>query len=269
MIARPNMRLGDYLKPISSPSLDWITFLTLSSITCSRSDLVHISQLPNIGVLTIGPEVLADEIGLDDGVIRGWARTAATSNAFSMLRVLSCRSQKDITHRVFSHLNQLPALAILNVEECNLGPHHKSDALSYGWQYRTGNVLGECLVREGTAGAGWDSLMHASFQLGGSYNTRKLTAEGVEAIDGLPRLHLSLGGAPQPAAVDVTGSRSLRSFFRESLAVPLDCGISEASLNKRPLSEEESSGYHTARKRPAMRVSKRQDMEAVLMGLGG
>ena len=52
LIDRPNMRLSDYIKPISSTNFDWISLLTISYITCSRTDLVKISQLPNLGVLT-------------------------------------------------------------------------------------------------------------------------------------------------------------------------------------------------------------------------
>lgn len=52
IIDRPNMGLGEYIKPISSTKFDWISFLTLSYITCSRTDLVKISHLPNLGVLT-------------------------------------------------------------------------------------------------------------------------------------------------------------------------------------------------------------------------
>ena len=269
VVRRPDMRLGDYIKSISSPLIQWITFLTLSHITCTRTDLIQLWQLPNIGVLTIGPSVLAEEIGIDDGIIRSWARIAATSDAFSMLRVLSYRSQKDLTPAVFSHLALLPALAILYFEDCSLGSKHKTDALCHGWKYRTGKILSDCLVSGGSAGAGWDSVMHASFHMGGSYSTPAMTAEGVDAIDGLPRLHLSLGGSPQDAAVDMTGDRSLKSFYRAT-PIPIQSSqTTESSSHKRPLSQGQWSAIEKTHKRPSMRLSKQQNMETLLMGLGG
>ena len=269
VVSRPDMGLGDYIKSISSPSAQWITLLTLSHITCTRIDLIQLSQLPNIGVLTIGPNVLAEEIGIDDGIIRSWARIAATSDAFSVLRVLSCRSQKDMTHAVFSYLALLPALAIVNFEECNLGSKHKTDALCHGWKYRTGKILSDCLLSGGTTGARWDSVMHASFHMGGSYSTAAMIAQGVDAIDSLPRLHLSLGGSPQDAAVDVTGDRSLKSFYRTTPMAIQEAKTTAFSSHKRPLSQGQWSGTDKTYKRPSMRVSKQQNMEALLMGFGG
>lgn len=266
VIETPNIRLGNYIKPISSPSLDWITFLNLSNITCSRIDLIQISQLANIGALTIGPDVQAEEIGLDDSIIRSWARIAATSKAFSMLRVLGFRSQKDITYRIFSHLAQFPALAIFNVEDCNLGSQNMSNAVCHGWKYRTGKELSDCLVKGGTTEAAWDSVTHASFQLGAQYNVEALTAEGVEAIDGLPRLQLSLGGLPRPAAVDASGNGSLRSFYRSMLATPRENATTASSPKKRPWSQSQASAGNKAIKTPALRVSKQQNMEDLLMG---
>lgn len=34
VIARPNMKLGDYVVPLISPSFRWVTFLSLSNIIC-------------------------------------------------------------------------------------------------------------------------------------------------------------------------------------------------------------------------------------------
>lgn len=269
IIGRPNMRLGDYMKPLCSHRFDWITFLTLSNILCSRTDLVQVSQLPNVGVLTIGPNVLAEDIGLDDSIVRSWARTAETSDAFSMLRVFSCRSQQQITQAVFSHLNRLPALALFNVEDCGLGPQHRVDALHYGWQYKTGNHLSDLLVKGGTTRASWDSVMHACFQLGGSVSKGAITAEGVEAIDGLPRLHLSLGGNPHDAAIDAVGVGSMRSFYRLYISAPHNDEMLTSPVSKRPRSQIPTSGTKRPCTERRLRASQKQDMEALLMDFGG
>ena len=44
VIARPNMKLGDYVAPLISPSLQWITFLSLSNIACVRNANIDLSS---------------------------------------------------------------------------------------------------------------------------------------------------------------------------------------------------------------------------------
>ena len=269
VIERPNMRLGDYIKPASSSSLDWITFLTLSNISCARIDLIKISQLPNVGVLAIGPEVLAEDHGLDDGLIRTWARAAVTADAFSVLRVFCCRSQKNITPRVFSYITQFPALTILNVEDCDLNHQHKSDALGYGWKYRAGEVLRDCLVRSCTGGTDWDSGTHASFQLGGSSCREVLTAEAVNAIDQLPRLHLSIGGSLRAAAVGVIEKASMQSFYRTWLITSQEHNLLGSSLDERPSRHSQCLSSSKILRKLTVRSSKEQSLEAILLGTGG
>lgn len=257
------MRLIDYMKPTTSPSLNWITFLTLSNITCSRADLIQISQLVNLGNLTLGPAIQAPDIGLDDGIIRNWGRLAAESDAFSTLRVLNFRWQREITSRVFIHLNQFPALALFNVEECNLGPQEKPTAQQHGWKYKTGLELRDWLLKGGVKGPSWDSVVHACFRLGGEFSTESLTAEGVWAIDDLPVLHLSIGDAARDALVDFVGGRILRCFYRTMKYQGEE--VVRAS-NKRLFTEDQSK---VPRKKPIMRASKQQNMEDLLMRFGG
>ena len=268
-VERPNRGLGDYIKPICSPSFDWITFLTLSNITCARTDLIRISQLPNVGALTIGPDVVADEHGLDDGIVRTWARTAVTADAFTMLRVLCCRSQKDITHRVFSYLNQFPVLAIFNSENCDLTYQLNSDALRYGWKYRTGEVLSERLIKSGAKRTEWNSVVHASFQLGGSCCRESSMMPGVEAFDRLPRLHLSIGGLPRAAAESLAGDESIKSFYRTGAIASRSDNSLNSSLNKRRLGQSYFLSNRNVLKRPRIRSSKEQSIEASLSGIAG
>lgn len=281
VIENPNMKLGDYVSPLISPSFHWVTFLSLSNITCmyiseqlllyhmrsefsigSRTDLVQISQLTNLGVLTIGRNVTTTDIGLDDSIIRGWGRIATSSDAFSLLRVLNCRSQKNITAGVFAHLNQFPALSVFSVEDCNLGPKHKKEARSHGWSYKSGKDFSDRLVKGGLTDVGWDSIVYTSFQLGGAFSKRKVTAAGVEAIDAIPILHVSVGAAQADALVDVTGDRSLRVFYREQVDTV-------GFPNKRTLSQNTASSIKKSRKKPTLRASKQQKMEDLLTGLGG
>ena len=195
------------------------------------------------------------------GIIRSWGRIASSSGAFGLLRVLSCCSQKDITANVFAHLNQFPALSLFNVEDCNLGRKHRQAARNHGWNYKAGKDLGDWLVKDGATSTGWDSIVHATFQLGGAFSEKTLTAEGVEAINAIPVLHISLG-APQPVAlIDIIGNRSLRSYSRgwvDTIGHP----------NKRPLSQTLAPSINMSPKKPTMRASKQQKMVECLEGFG-
>ena len=258
------MGLMDYIKPTTSPSFNWITFLTLCNITCSRAELIQVTQLVNLGNLTIGPDIQAPDIGLDDSIIKAWARLTAESDVFSMLRVLNCRSQSNITPRVFTHLNQFPALALFTVEDCNLGPPEKPTALQCGWRYKTGEEFNDWLVKCGSKGTGWDSIVHACFRLGGEFSTDNLTEEGVRALSDLPVLHLSVGGAPQSAVVDVTGDRSLRCFYRTRWDQKEEEAVRVS--HQRLLTDAQPN---VVCKKPTIRASKQQNMEDLLIGFGG
>ena len=120
-------------------------------------------------------------------------------------------------------------------------------------------------MKGGTTGAGWDSIVHADFQLGGAFSEERLTAEGVETIDAIPVLHVSVGAAQSDEPVDVTGDGSLRTFYREridTIRFP----------NKRRLSQDIAPSIKMTRRKTTLRVvraSKQQNMEDLLTGFGG
>lgn len=259
------MTLAAYITPVTSPSFIWITFLTLSNVTCSRVDLVNVSKLTNLGTLTIGRGVRIGETGLDDSIVRAWSRAATEANAFSMLRVLVCRSQKEITLRSFAYFNHFPALALFIVEDCNFGPREKEPARTLGWKYRTGKDLSELFMASGLSDHKWDSTMHAAFRCGGAYGIDCMTAEGVEAIDLLPVLHFSLGGDPPDAALDTKRGERTRCFERVSrqIAAPMV----QNATTKRPVSEVAGISDQP-RKKPTVRASKQQSFDDLLSGFG-
>ncbi|KAL9119049.1 MAG: hypothetical protein Q9187_004397 [Circinaria calcarea] len=263
LVVKPNMALPDYIKPITSLSFAWITDLTLSHITCTRLDLIQLSQLTNIGTLTIGEGVEAPETGLDDGIARAWARAATETGAFSMLRVLACRSQRGITPTIFTYLSLFPLLSILLLEDCNIGPRDKVVANALCWKYSTGKDLSEYIALAGCSDAKWDSVIHASYYRSSHFCTQSLTEEGVEAINHLPVLHFSLGPAPEDAKVDTTGNRSLRCFQRETRPQLL---VEKKVLPVKRLVDEPGGGQ--SKKKRTMRASKQESFEATLMGFG-
>ncbi|MCJ1411785.1 hypothetical protein MMC19_005877 [Ptychographa xylographoides] len=210
-ILEPNMTLQEYVKPITSRSCQWITFLSLSHLTCSRSDLINISKLTNIGILTIGRGVEASANGLDDSIdnsiFRAWSRAAKETGAFSRLRVLVCRSQRDITFQALDYLSQIPTLTHFLLEHCPLGPKDILFAQKLGWKYRAGTGLIGFLAESGTTKRSWDETMHACWREAvGSVN---ITGES------LPILHLAIGSPLDDVVVDVTGKPILRCFYRD------------------------------------------------------
>ncbi|MCJ1246569.1 hypothetical protein MMC30_003777 [Trapelia coarctata] len=214
IIRKPNMALGDYIKPLVSLSFQWIAFLTLSNITCSRHDLINVSKLTNIGALTIGHGVEAPDVGLEDSVVRAWGRAATENGAFSRLRVFACRAQRAITSQVFDYLSQFPSLTMFVVEDCNIGSQDKPYAKAQGFKYRSGKDLSEFLVSGGATNSSWDSVLHAYFQLGSGLRDAIPNGDSVEGGNIPHVLHFSLGGAPPDAEVDSVGSRSMRCFYR-------------------------------------------------------
>lgn len=213
----------------------------------------------------MGKGFKAPDIGLDDSVMRAWGRAATQSNAFSMLRVLSCRSQKEITARSFSYLKLFPSLALFNVEDCNISSRDKPTASSLGWKYMNGKGLSDFLVNNGATSSRWSSIIHACFTGGGAFSIVELTAERVEAINSLPVLHFSLGSAPADATVDASGKQVMRSFRRrKSLRDPPVQAVQES---KRPLDDFSGASSQPCKK-PMLRASKQQSMETMFMSFG-
>lgn len=255
------MSLDAYVKPIMSPSFHWITFLTISNPTCSRTELIGLSKLVNLGALTIGKSVTNGSF--DDSILRAWGRAVAEVGAFSMFRVLTILAQKDITPRIFTYLNQFPTLALFNTEDCSLGPHNKAEALALGWKYRTGKDLTDFLIQGGLANASLDSTMRACFRQAGVLSTDYLGCEGVEAIDSLPVLHSCLGLSPKDVALETTTNQRTRCFQRLSRK-PLQ---NQTPAGKRPLIDK-SQPHDRPVKRPLIRTSKQKDFSDLLMDFG-
>ena len=199
------------------------------------------------------------------GIIRGWGRSASSSDAFGLLRVLNCRSQKDITASVFAHLNQFPALALFNVEDCNLGSNDVQVARDHGWDYRAGKNIRDWLAVGDSTRANWDLIIHTSFKVGGAFSKKILTAEDVQTIDASPVLHMSVGATQSDALIDVRGKWSLRSFNRGDRKSVDSIGFQK----KRPLDRTFASAIGMTCKKPTLRASKHQNMDDVLAEFGG
>ena len=246
------------MKPIISPSLNWITSLTLSNITCSRTDLIQISRIINIGTLSVGPNVQADGVGIDDSMIRNWSRLAVDSDAFGVLRILSCRSQKEMTPRIFTYLNHFPSLDFFNVSDSHLGLQIQPLALQHGWKAKTGVDLNNLLVKGTSQAWGWDSATAACFRLHGHSCSEALTEDAVRRIDGRPVLELTLGPVPVPTVYFRCFYRTQREGYQRNDSLQ--------KSNKRNLDEVQPK---MPRKKPTVRASKQQNLEDILVGFSG
>ena len=258
------MSLEDYIRPLISPSFRWLTFLTLSHITCRRSDLISLSQVLNLGALTISQGILTPDIGLEDGVVRAWSSAAAETGAFSMLQVLNFREQKHITSKVFNYLNSFPSLALISFEDCSVGVKDKEAALACGWKRKTGRRLNEFPFETGKVNETWDSAVQACFRAAGPYSVERMTANGIEAIKSLPVLHFSLGAKPRDAGLSTNGSYKLQCFERIK-------GWTQFGESSKDPKQSLSQGVQVdgpARKKPVLRASKQQSANDFFLGLG-
>ena len=183
------------------------------------------------------------------GIIRSWGRIASSSDAFGLLRVLNCRSQRDITSNVFAHFNHFPALTLFNVEDCNLGARDGQAARSHGWNYGMCEYPSDLPVKGGA---------NASFRLAGAICGRTLRAEGVEAINAIPVLHMALGATQPDVPVDTAGDGSLKSFSRE--------WVDRTGLRSR---KDLATSIKISHCKPTLRASKQQNMVDFIAGFGG
>lgn len=166
---------------------------------------------------------------------------------------------------MINYLNDFSSLALFAVEDCHIGPQDKRLALGLGWQYKTGVDLSKFLVEAGATNSAWDTVIRALFRGSGSFSVKRMTAEGVAAVDALPVLQFSLGGVAADAVVDVTGSHSMRTFHRMKDPIPIS--VNPIKDLKRPAGQT-SQPANQARKKPMMRSTKQQSMENMLMEFG-
>lgn len=209
--------------------------------------------------------MLCPEAGLDDSIVRAWGRAAAESDAFAMLRVLMCRSQREITTRSFSYLASFPSLAFFNVEDCSIGPKHRKTAFDAGWWYLVREQLDEFLAQNCAQDNSCGSIAESFFRGGGYYSMGRLNNEAIKAVNNLPVLHFSLGAAPSDAAVNAEGNNGMKSFRR------IKSHISIANAPSKELkrsSEGRPQSSESSRKKPVIRDSKTQSMQQLLAEFG-
>ena len=230
---------------------------------CSRVELVQLSKLTNLGVLTIGEGLKAPDIGVDDSIIRAWMRAITESNAFNVLRILNFLSQRQVTNAAFQYFARFPLLTMVNLKDCGIGQHNKSEALRLGWEHKTGKDLKEFLANVEGNGHNFQSIYFAGSHWGENVNVRPSAkpALGVDDPHQLPVLDCSLGRRID-FSWDIARKRTWISFHRLKPSKL----INEAAVPSKRPDEDDSHSSGPSRKKPAMRASKQQDLGNALMG---
>lgn len=154
-IKRPKSPLHVYTAPLTSPSFEFMTSLSIT-IPQPLTELVKISSIKNLGSLEIIHTRRKSRIDLNepeslspvtDRLIRTWHHAAQNDGAFPVLRIMRLWSHPELTHRSLIFLNSFPALAVYDVRWCvfelDTTTHAKTYAKELGWKATLEpNVLG-------------------------------------------------------------------------------------------------------------------------------
>ena len=146
-----------------------MTLLHLEGGECSIRDLINLSQVRNLGALTLGKYLVIDgtrhhPTDLIDRVIRAWSR-AAEDGAFAALRLLACRrsydaslavyKEKGLVEHVSPYLSRFPNLAIFVTQGYPTRNGTDVALQETGWLLTTGLNLVPPLLQANTAGENW------------------------------------------------------------------------------------------------------------------
>ena len=240
VIPKPNLPLLSYYDGITSPSDQWLTWLTLSNVTTPRTTLIQLSLVTNLVVLTIGPNVLAPDIGVDDSLIRTWSRSASTG-AFRSLRVLVLRGQPNVTPRAFEYLSSFPALSIFATNSVRgSGLMNKDMPSLFGWKHKSTEKTDEWLSQH----CDWDKFLQNLFQLGGAGDPESLPKEGTQEPNILPVIHLAVGGYSEHASVAKSEEGTMHVWIRTTMIGSQDSEMKNKS------EASDADGNHTSKLEP-------------------
>lgn len=240
--------------------------LTLQTINCTRSDLVSLTRLTNLGCLTMGEHLVCDAgPGVDDAVVRAWSdHMDADANLWRMLRVLSLRLQPRITVRSLRHLRTLPMLQVVNVSECGIAWEQRKEVRGLGWRCHSSRNDAGVEKQMMSAGGGflWDEMAERGLALAHSVQGDGAGQGKVEALDRLPRLHLALGRShirPGEGRDGFIVGRKKMTFVRSSLPSAEASGEASAK-QKRKCDEGGLPKESLPSKRPTLRQGHQQDL---------
>jgi hypothetical protein len=123
--------LQPVLTSFIKPGLEFLTSLSITNQTMSRSQWVNLARLPNLCLLFIdfwGCPKSSEDDYLDGPVIRAWSNHALEAGGFPQLRVLILPDQHVTSQFVLYHLAQLPMLQL-----CSLGTTGEGSSYRVTW----------------------------------------------------------------------------------------------------------------------------------------
>ncbi|KAK4497031.1 hypothetical protein PRZ48_011480 [Zasmidium cellare] len=124
--------LGAIVPLISSPSLNWVTHLSLETVRLSTSELVKVADLTSLRTLYLQAGSAQEALPLDR-IIRGWASSAKDRKSFGVLQMILLDTKDQLSPWTFHYLNAFPALDTFalrtTVDQDALLPQ----AETYGW----------------------------------------------------------------------------------------------------------------------------------------
>ena len=264
--------LEDYfIRPAISSSRLWITSLHLGDLECTHSDLIAISSLTNIWALSLGGGLSVSDYDINDLLFRSWAR-AAEDGSFSMLRLLICRDQRQITTKIFEYLTSFPALAMALFEECPINLRAKRTGEAYGFKVQPG-FLRKLNNQEALSAS--PNLEFLKYLVGDNEDTNA-TARQSRQLDDIPHLHFSIGCCP-PERPGFRANRKWCCFKKSSdqtgeaksaqrnLSLS-SSQVSHTSLRRKPC--EEGRPEECISKKPVLRSLKRQEVKHAFVEFG-
>ena len=196
----PLRPLPEYLSNIHSPSIFWLTALTLSKIAFPRRDLYQLSRLQNLVALDIcAPSDQTTDRSMldpfskdldnipqplvDNQVLRHFATHADVASAFQSLRVLVLRGFKDVTGDALHYLNSFPRLSLFGVQNCGIGYNasrlrtDEMTAKACGWTTEDERGLLRSLKHEIEMSHTWDGMLRACVEMTAVFEGQSVTCK--------------------------------------------------------------------------------------------
>ncbi|KAL8675413.1 MAG: hypothetical protein Q9168_000244 [Polycauliona sp. 1 TL-2023] len=263
VISESTTHLTECINHIVSPPFHFITFLSLSDLSCSRTELIQLSRLTNLGMLKIAAQD-SSYVSLEDSIIRAWGRAACEAGAFSRFRILVCKSQINITGRIFAYFRDFPALDMVLLDRCSVSPAFLGQSRKHDWHAEEHSKLGhdpDALVLPA-----WKDLYSDSWKKRALFDKEALH-ESFEPNEGLqPILSVSLG-----STVNVTsGMYSLSPALPDNIWLFRRDGLRHGNGSlvgrcpQKRLLAEDSEASSRLSKRPALRSSRQRTMKDML-----
>ena len=251
------MGLDDCIASLMHPSPSWITFLTLTDTACTKTGLIRLSRLSNLGVLTILPckgtqRVETAVILVDDSLFRAWGRAASEIGAFSKFRIFLCYSQSILTKQAFSYLQDLPSLGLMEFGKCHADV---AAGKCSGWIGKQDDEVSEYLGM--WHGGSWQVAYESCFDQDGIFDPEKFKSAHRFKFRGPPILDFNLGyEAQDPCRPDLhePSDKGKLLFHRDRPPGPASSN-NDITGRGRP-SPSLSDPQGTSTKKPSIRKSK-------------